>query len=482
MSRPATVLALPSALAGRLSPEELADLHAHAAPDAVLVPERVYAPGRFRPPESDVPILTPEGDVHELGDVTLAVCETIAHVRAVASRDDPDGAFDADHTTYLASDLLSVETDPMALDARLDGATAYREALAGGDESTDARPDDATDGQRPGDHSHFRFVHLAASVPADYRRVWDGLDVQGIAPVDTQGAPAVPVLALHPDGTVAVEEVRTDRLGVRALSGVGERRAVALSRAGYDREALAETSPRELAALDGFGRASAETAVRSARALERDELLRTGDEPLPADPVFLDVETDGLRPSVVWQVGVQHRGDYTSFLARDPADAPAMLGAFLDWLSGTDGTLVAWNGWGFDFPVLDEHVGAHHPDRRDVWRRAAKCDLLQWARDEGNAVLPGRTNGLEAVAGALCYEGHGTGLTGAETARRYRAWMDGGPEPDWERHRAYCEDDVRMLAHVYDAIATTDRVEATVADRAATNQETDTRQGSLSEF
>ncbi|MFC5972376.1 ribonuclease H-like domain-containing protein [Halomarina salina] len=465
MPRPATVLALPSALAGRLSPAELADLHAYADPDAVLVPDPVYAPGRFRPPGSDVPILTPEGEVHVLGDVTLAVCETLDHVRAVTSGAAFGEADDSGHTAFLASTLLSVETDPMALDTRLDGAAAYREAL-GDDDGEQRSP----------------TVHLAGYVPADYRREWDGLDVQGVAPVETQGAPAVPVLALHPDGTVAVDEVRTDRLALRALSGVGDSRAAALSQAGYDRETLAETPPHELADLDGFGRSSAETAVRSARALERGELLRTGDAPLPADPVFLDIETDGLRPSVVWQVGVQYRDDYRSFLARDPDDAPAMLGGFLDWLSGVDGTLVAWNGWGFDFPVLDEHVEAHHPERRDVWRRASKCDLLQWARDEGNAVLPGRTNKLEAVAGALGYEGHGTGLTGAETARRYRAWMDGGPEPDWERHRNYCEDDVRMLAHVYDAIAATDRVESTVADRAATNQEGDTRQGSLSEF
>ncbi|MWG34103.1 ribonuclease H-like domain-containing protein [Halomarina oriensis] len=449
MPRSATVLVLPSGLAGRLAPPELADLHAHAAPDAVLVPQQVYAPGRFRPPESDVPILTPEGDVTDLGGIGLAVCDSLEHVHTL----------DRDDATYLASNLLTVETDPMALDTRLAGAAAYREAL----------------GEREG------LVHLATGVPADYRRAWSGLDVQGVAPVETQGAPAVPVLSLHDDGTVAVEAVRTDRLGLRALSGVGERRATTLARAGYDRATLAETPAHELATLEGFGRSSARTAVRSARALEAGTVLRTGDAPLPADPVFLDIETDGLRPSVVWQVGVLHRGEYRSFLARNPDDAPAMLGAFLDWLSGSEGTLVAWNGWGFDFPVLDEHVSQHRSARGDVWRRQSKCDLLQWARDEGNAVLPGRTNELEAVAGALGYEGHDTGLTGAETARRYRAWMDGGPEPDWERHRAYCEDDVRMLADVFEAVAATDRVETSIAERTS-DDSGDTRQGSLSEF
>jgi hypothetical protein len=471
MSRPATVLVLPSALAGRLSPTELADLHDHAAPDAVLVPERVYAPGRFRPPDSDVPVLTPDDETHDVGGVALTVAASLDGVRAAAERDDRaartatgradggdrpgDGSPDGDRRAYLASDLLAVETDPMALETRLDGADAYRETLDG----------------REG-----RFVHLATGVPADYRHEWDGLDVQGVAPVETQGAPAVPVVSLG--DVVAVEEVRTDRLGLRALDGVGDRRAGTLAAAGYDRETLAGTPPHELAGLSGFGRASAERVVRSARALERGEVARTGDAPLPADPLFVDIETDGLRPSVVWQVGVLADGEYRSFLARNPEEAPAMLGAVLDWLAGVEGTLVAWNGWGFDFPVLDEHVAAHHPERHEVWRRAPKCDLLRWARDEGNAVLPGRTNRLEAVAGALGHEGSDTGLTGAATARRYRAWMDGGPEPDWERHRAYCEDDVRMLASVFEALAATDRVESTT-DRSADG---DTRQGSLSEF
>jgi uncharacterized protein YprB with RNaseH-like and TPR domain len=152
-----------------------------------------------------------------------------------------------------------------------------------------------------------------------------------------------------------------------------------------------------------------------------------------------------------------------------------MLDAFLDWLRGGRETLVAWNGSGFDFPVLEERIAAVRPGRLAEWRGTRRFDPLRWAREEGNAVLPGRTNRLEAVAGAIGFEGDDAGLTGAETARRYRAWLDGGAEPDWARHRTYCENDVRMLEAVFDALADTARV-------ARTTDAPDTRQGSLSEF
>ncbi|WP_254536324.1 ribonuclease H-like domain-containing protein [Halomarina litorea] len=452
MRRAATVLSLPPDLAARLRPAELADLHAHAAPDAVLAPTRAVAPGRLRPPGSDTPVVTLDGAVHEVGDCPLVACRDAGDLAAVETwaRQGRLGG-----TTYVLSDLLSLSVDTDRLATTLGGETGYRTAL--GD------PD-------------CECVHLAASLPADYRREWGGLVVQGVAPVETQGAPAVPRLTLYGDGTVAVEEVGVDRLGLRAVDGVGEKRAQTLREAGYDRSSLADAPIHELADLPGFGREVATSAVRSARAVERDELSRTGDAPLPDNPVFVDIETDGLRPSVVWQVGAMRDGEYRAFLARDPDEEAAMLDAFLDWFGGPSrGTLVAWNGWGFDFPVLEERIAAVRPDRLAGWRSACRFDPLRWARDEDNAVLPGRTNTLEAVAGALGFEGEDAGLTGAETARRYRAWLEGGPEPDWARHRTYCENDVRMLAHVFEALESTDRV-------AHANHTPDTRQGSLSEF
>jgi hypothetical protein len=80
------------------------------------------------------------------------------------------------------------------------------------------------------------------------------------------------------------------------------------------------------------------------------------------------------------------------------------------------------------------------------------------------------------VAGALGYDRAETGVTGAAVARSYRQWMtDQSPatEPDWERFETYCEDDVRGLAVVYEALKESGRVvSASSPERAETTQRT----------
>ena len=76
------------------------------------------------------------------------------------------------------------------------------------------------------------------------------------------------------------------------------------------------------------------------------------------------------------------------------------------------------------------------------------------------------------------HESAGTGLSGAQTAAAYRAFRaapdDPAAEPDWDRHRAYCEDDCRALWTVYEALADAER-------RAVAGGEDD-RQTGLTEF
>jgi uncharacterized protein YprB with RNaseH-like and TPR domain len=151
--------------------------------------------------------------------------------------------------------------------------------------------------------------------------------------------------------------------------------------------------------------------------------------------------------------------------------------------------LVAWNGYNFDFPVLREQISTHFPDHLEAWDDWYLLDLLWWARDRdgGNAILPGRNNRLEPVATALGWESDTVGIDGQLTAEVYseyrRAWLAADDpatvdEPDWDRLEAYCEDDVRALATIYEALAD--------AARRRSNAATDTRntgtQGALSDY
>lgn len=105
------------------------------------------------------------------------------------------------------------------------------------------------------------------------------------------------------------------------------------------------------------------------------------------------------------------------------------------------------------------------PEYVDAWEDCWKYDLYKWTIRDGNALLPGRTNRLGDVARGLGYEAADTGLTGAQTATAYQQYMqaptDPAREPDWERHRQYCEDDCRALWHVYQAILSAPRRDVT---------------------
>ena len=126
--------------------------------------------------------------------------------------------------------------------------------------------------------------------------------------------------------------------------------------------------------------------------------------------MFIDIETDGLNPTSVWLIGVKDGvdGNYMSFIETDPDVKSGAVEPFMAWFkaNASDRTVMAWNGWGFDFPVLRKHIQKHCSQYSSTWKRASKRDPLRWARDLDNAILPGRTNKLEHVAEALGWEGH----------------------------------------------------------------------------
>jgi uncharacterized protein YprB with RNaseH-like and TPR domain len=175
-----------------------------------------------------------------------------------------------------------------------------------------------------------------------------------------------------------------------------------------------------------------------------------------------------------------------SFLQTDPDDPGRAIEDFMAWYTANAShrPLVAYNGWRFDFEVLHEQLVEHCPHYAEDWTSTYRFDPYQWAVTNGNAILPGRTNKLEDVAAALGHEREEKALTGAAVARRYRQWMaDRAPEtePDWDRFSGYCEDDVRALAAVYDALEASGRIESR-DDDGDRNTGTETTQGTLSEW
>ena len=386
--------------------------------------------------------------VHTVDGVQFVFAPTLETLREV--RELEHRKLNADEPVFVLSGLLGLDIDTTSLSTSLVGREEYLAAL-----------DPAQlDGE---------YVHISARLPAEYRQEWDGLTVLGGGRESGYGDTPLVALDCRADGRVLTRSLTRSQLGLRALDGVGRKRARTLREAGLTgRPDVAGADVETLASLDGIGRTTAERLVESAEAIDTGRVVRRSEAPLPdGEPVYVDIETDGLSPTITWLVGVldggSESGTYRSFLTTDPDDPGRAIEAFMSWYTETAShrPLVAYHGWGFDFRVLEEHIVEYCPHYEDDWAGSYRFDPYRWAVEESNAILPGRTNKLADVTAALGYDRADTGLTGAAVARAYQRWMaDRSPaaEPDWERFDRYCEDDVRGLAVVYEALEASRRV------------------------
>lgn len=450
-------------------------------PDVVAVPSPQYERSvqRLAPPDTARIVLQrsrgTDPATYTSGSVSLVHVSNTGGLSTLAALESDD-TLDPAGETYVLSDQLAVEIDLITLESRLDGIDAYRDGF-------------------PAAELSGSYTHLTTEAHPTYHNQWGELTVRGVMPGATErlGRHQTDIahLDLHADGTICANERSADNFGLRAVEQVGRSRVTKLWAEGYrDRSDIARADVQELSSLSGIGRPTAETMIASARAIVDGEVQRRNEATLPsAEPVFIDIETDGLTPTMVWLIGVLDRQggeNYQSFLARDPEKPGQAVEAFASWWSANaaDRPLVAYNGRKFDIPVLEEHIERHCPEHLDAFVDATIVDPYFWATVQNNAVLPGRTNRLEDVASGLGWDHDETGLSGATVARRFQEWAaDPGPETElhWERHERYCEDDVRALAQVYDAI-----VDAPVSTERQTNAGgstiTETAQGTLSDF
>jgi len=379
-----------------------------------------------------------------------------------------------DGVTYILSDLLTLSIDLIQLETELHGLPEYKNAIT---------------------ESNEELVHLTTGANPAYEHEWDGLSVHGVMPGanEQQGMSEAGVghVQLRDDGTVLCKTRTLSDFGLETVTEVAGRRADALREESIEsRTELAAVEPHELTRLNGVGTKTARTIVESAEVIEQEEIRVAPDASLPdVDPIFIDIETDGLNPTIIWLIGVLDRGPddrYLSFLETDPGEPGGALTTFMDWLAehSQDRPVVAYNGWKFDFPVISEHVSDYCPEHVETWEDTWKFDLYYWAVKQSNALLPGITNKLDDVASATGWDGMETGLTGRAVGQRFQRYAEdpsSETELEWDRHKQYCEDDVRGLAHIYDQIAATENLMAQ-AGRGGQSGSTESTQGTLTDF
>jgi hypothetical protein len=475
-TRGGRLLAVPAAVARRRSPRAVADAADYADVAAALVvgPRDARAAATVR--TATDPVLAPAVDGRPAWlatggdpspDPPAPDAPAVLAVPDAAALSDALAGVSRTAPTFAVCPTLAVDHDPTRLSSSLPGAARFGDLAAG------------LDGP---------LAVLAGGQPAGYAHRWacpggDAVPVHGLGATDD---PHLALVSVGTDGTVGTERLDPADFGLRAVRGVGAATADRLRDRGVETRAdLAATPVADLAAVPGVGERTARRMRRHVDVVASGDPIRTSNAALPGEtgptPVCLDVETDGLTPTIVWQFGLYdpRTDEYVACVEdEDPTDPGPVVRAFCDLLFGrfADRPVLAWNGDGFDFPVVSRFVRRHAPAYAGAWADAWTVDLLSWARD--NALLPGRTNRLDDVARALGHEPAGTGLSGARTAAAYRAFRaapdDPAAEPDWARHRAYCEDDCRALWRVYEALAD--------AERRAAAATADDRQTGLTDF
>ncbi|MFW5965288.1 MAG: ribonuclease H-like domain-containing protein [Halodesulfurarchaeum sp.] len=470
MTRTARLAFASAAFVRQATEPALSDWLAYFEPDAVVIEG---SPGpevhsRLQAIDPSVPVLSPDST----GANGVHCFEGVGVVSASTLEGLPDldaDTIDPGTTTVVVTNALELEIDRARLMTTIDGGDAYRSAVDW----------TALEGE---------YVHVSTGLPAGYRNDWQGLGLVGAG--RSEADDSLLALDFRTDGRVLEHRRRRETLGLRAIEGVGRKRAGTLRSAGYETvEAVAGAGRARLRDLPGLDRGTADRIHASAGAIASAEIHRRTDEPLPdGDPVYLDIETDGLHPTIVWLIGVldgsAEEGRYLSFLQRDPDEPGRALFDFMEWyLANAAGRpLVAYNGWDFDFAVFREHLLEYAPQHVEDVEATYRFDPYDWAVREGNAFLPGRTNTLEDVTDALGWEDEGTDLTGAALARDYRRWMDDrrpANEPDWAAARRYNEADCRRLATCLEALAATDRI---VAAQSRPDPADGTTQGELSRW
>lgn len=473
-----TITCGPASLFRGCTPEERQDLAHDYEPDVYFITGTDASYHSAKQLEYELPGSTPamypgnaqsgDGRIVTINGIDIIACPNMSMLQEIRQYEQ-SGQIDTDTETIILSNFLSIELSMDDLEASMKNLQTYKDYL---------QPD-ALDGS---------YTHVSGMIDAGYCREWDGMLVRGAGLNPDSHSTKFTTLNVTTDGLVHTDTIDNGQLGIKSISGIGPTTAQRLRENGFTTiDAIANADLADLKAVKGIGDTKAKNMTQSAQATDEGRVILTTDEPFPArNPIFIDIETDGLNPTCIWLIGVRDgvNGDHMSFITTDPDKPGKAVESFMMWYAanGKGRTLLAWNGWGFDFPHLREHIQRHCPQYLDDWEQASKRDPLRWARDLDNAILPGRTNKLEHVASALDWDGHNTELSGAEVARQFRAWMQNpcpATELDWEQHKRYCADDCHALEIIYNAIISENRMLNT--DPAPDQQRLDeeTTQGSL---
>ena len=204
---------------------------------------------------------------------------------------------------------------------------------------------------------------------------------------------------------------------------------------------LAYESKISLAALNKY--------KLKAESLVNNEIYQIAPFTIPNDRfLYLDIETD-LKSGKIWLIGLEIDGKYTQFYADTLEQEEEILLKFVKVLKANpEVTLVSFSGTNFDIRVLKSAMERFGMDTKELTSHLHidLCTLIK-----RSLILPNQSYTLKNLGKLFKYSFKHTHLDGFVVALKYIAHIEKG-DPLEQEIFEYCEDDVKVLPYLIEAI------------------------------
>jgi hypothetical protein len=379
------VVTLPATTLDRVSQATVRDVIQYFTPDLVTIPgprnPQAYASVRDAAPHS--PVIHPQlarggkrvqhyryaadAGIHEAPDgappdetidiLAVQTRDVLPELQTQLSTNERQTSDRA--ATFVIVPQLVVDWDPTNLSTTLPGSTELAAISA-----TLSEPVTVLAGGQPAEYYH------EWELPADQTTVT--VPIAGLGATTRDGSQFAQY-ACTAHGGVAAEAVDADQFGLKALHGIGQATAERLRKHGsqtiQDVQNLAVST---LTDLPGIGQTTAEKIHAHADVIDSGEpIVLTNKTPVKTQddrpPLCLDIETDGLSPTIIWQFGVYDPAtdNYQAFIEKQhPTDPKPVLEAFITWFIANhqDRTVLTWNGHKFDYRYITQFLEQYFPE------------------------------------------------------------------------------------------------------------------------
>lgn len=301
------------------------------------------------------------------------------------------------------------------------------------------------------------FKIFTTKLEASEERKLNQRKIYGIAPQMNQyGKIKLPLIKTQKIPNILL--FPSEKVGIKAITDIGQKFTSKLKREGIKtRKDLCKLKPKEIMKYEGIGPYRGTKWITSAMSTENQKIYKIKQNNLKnKDKIFIDIETDSLRPNIIWHIGIYNnkKEEYKNFLEKNPKKKKRIIKKFIKYLEKhkTPKTvLLAWYGKKFDYKILKKFIKEYAPNYLATWKQIDKKDFMEWIKK--HTATPCRTQKLEHMSEKTNFKTEKTGLNGEKVGKMYTEYMNNQKEDlNWKKLEKYGKNDVMAMKHIYEKI------------------------------